>query len=108
MTVTAIAIMDAAICEVAKRASHTLRKSDTIARLGGDEFGVILQPTNGILFLAESIERPPESNLPAIPIRITSAIRRQHWCFSRCLRPDFNVLSLVTKLCIRINVERVI
>lgn len=48
---------DAAICEVAKRASHTLRKSDTIARLGGDEFGVILQPTNGILFLAESIER---------------------------------------------------
>ena len=48
---------DAAICEVAKRASHTLRKSDTIARLGGDEFGVILQPTNGMLFLAEGVER---------------------------------------------------
>ena len=48
---------DAAICEVAKRASHTLRKSDAVARLGGDEFGVILQPTNGILFLAESVER---------------------------------------------------
>ena len=48
---------DAAICEVAKRASHTLRKSDTIARLGGDEFGVILQPTNGLLFLTESVDR---------------------------------------------------
>ena len=48
---------DAAICEVAKRASQSLRKSDTIARLGGDEFGVILHPTNGLLFLAESVER---------------------------------------------------
>lgn len=47
---------DAAVCEVAKRASHTLRKSDTIARLGGDEFGGILQPTNGMSFLAEGVE----------------------------------------------------
>ncbi len=48
---------DAAICEVAHRASHALRKSDTIARLGGDEFGVILQPTNGMSYLAEGVER---------------------------------------------------
>lgn len=48
---------DAAICEVAKRASQTLRKSDTIARLGGDEFGVILHPTSGMPFLAEGVER---------------------------------------------------
>jgi diguanylate cyclase (GGDEF)-like protein len=48
---------DAAICEVARRASNALRKSDTIARLGGDEFGVILQPTNGMSYLAEGVER---------------------------------------------------
>lgn len=48
---------DAAICEVARRASQALRKSDTIARLGGDEFGVILQPTNGLSYLAEGVER---------------------------------------------------
>jgi len=48
---------DAAICEVARRASKSLRKSDTLARLGGDEFGVILQPTNGMSYLAEGIER---------------------------------------------------
>lgn len=48
---------DAAICEVARRTSLALRKSDTIARLGGDEFGVILQPTSNISYLAESIER---------------------------------------------------
>lgn len=35
---------DAAICEVARRASQALRKSDVIARLGGDEFGIMLQP----------------------------------------------------------------
>lgn len=48
---------DAAICEVAHRASQALRKSDTIARLGGDEFGVILQPTNGMSYLTEGIQR---------------------------------------------------
>lgn len=48
---------DAAICEIVRRASETLRKSDTIARLGGDEFGVILQPTNGVSSLSESVER---------------------------------------------------
>lgn len=48
---------DAAICEVARRASQALRKSDTIARLGGDEFGVLLQPTNGMSYLAEGVER---------------------------------------------------
>ncbi|MDH2200041.1 sensor domain-containing diguanylate cyclase [Ectopseudomonas oleovorans] len=48
---------DAAICEVARRVSQTLRKSDTIARLGGDEFGVILQPTSSISYLAETVER---------------------------------------------------
>ena len=48
---------DAAICEVARRASQTLRKSDTIARLGGDEFGIIMQPTHGMAYLAEGVER---------------------------------------------------
>lgn len=48
---------DAALCEIARRASNALRKSDTIARLGGDEFGVILQPTQGISYLADGVER---------------------------------------------------
>lgn len=52
---------DAAICEVARRATHALRRSDIIARLGGDEFGVILQPTNGMSYLAEGVERLREA-----------------------------------------------
>ena len=48
---------DAAICEIARRARHTLRESDTIARLGGDEFGVILQPSKGMPFLIEGAQR---------------------------------------------------
>lgn len=48
---------DAAICEIAKRASIELRQSDTIARLGGDEFAVILQPTDGMTFLESGVQR---------------------------------------------------
>lgn len=48
---------DAAIIEMARRISTTIRKSDTAARLGGDEFGVILQPTHGLAFLDDLVER---------------------------------------------------
>lgn len=48
---------DAAICEVAKRASLALRQSDTIARLGGDEFAVILQSIDGLSFLNTGAQR---------------------------------------------------
>ena len=39
-------IGDALLAEVAKRLSHTVRKSDTVARLGGDEFTIIVTDLN--------------------------------------------------------------
>lgn len=48
---------DAAIREVARRAQHVSRQSDTVARLGGDEFGVILSTVENRESLAASVER---------------------------------------------------
>ena len=55
---------DLVLCEIGKRLTKLLRKSDTVARLGGDEFAILLPETRLrqaqeiAQVIAESIEQP--------------------------------------------------